>query len=68
MIGTRQGAFRFRCPLCHARPGKPCVRLTDPSKTTKAHDQRKRAYYRASGRDEVVAVWSSHYEGNRGKH
>ena len=68
MIGTRQGPFHFRCPLCHARPTKPCVRLNDRSKTTKVHDERKAAYYRAIGKDSVKVVWGNAIETKRSRH
>lgn len=70
MIGTRQGKFHFRCPFCHAPPGKPCRVPAGPrkGKTCKAHSARVYAYRVATGRERPIVEWLSAYETNRGKH
>jgi len=63
--------FKFTCPFCHAHPGKPCVEVKGRhrGRTCKTHTARWKAYKKATTpRDQIVAVWSSHYESNRSKH
>ena len=71
MPGMHSEKFKFACPLCHAGPGKPCVEIKGPrkGKTCKAHPARWVKYKRATTpKDQIKAVWSSHFESNRGKH
>jgi hypothetical protein len=70
-IGTHRMPFKFGCPFCFARPGKPCVQTKgrNKGKTCKTHSARWLRYKKATApRDQIKAVWSSHYESNRSKH
>jgi hypothetical protein len=72
MVGTRQGKFMFGCPLCGARPGKPCVEPKGRRKgqTCKAHLQRVQRYRKAvyGHLDDVKAIWVNAVETNRSRH
>jgi hypothetical protein len=67
------GPFQFICPLCGARPGKPCMNVKGPKtgRTCKTHGHRVQRFrqaqsLKAGGRDphEIPVP----FETNRSRH